>query len=93
MREIEPTTGLRRYQSVKRVQAGEIVEVCAAGCYVRQADGTGVLRRFDAHMTARYTPVVGDYWIIYPGPDRYQSISPKAAFEDGYTPMDAPEST
>jgi hypothetical protein len=42
------------------------------GCYVQEADGTAVLREFLPGMTARYTPIVGDYWVVYP--DGYQSI-------------------
>ena len=77
----EPTDGLQQYQSIKRFLAGEITEVVPAGCYVRDADGTGVLRLFPDNMTARRTPVVGDYWVIYD--DGYQSISPRAPFEAG----------
>lgn len=33
-------------------------------------------------LFARYTPVRGDYYIVYP--DGYKSISPQKAFEDGY---------
>jgi hypothetical protein len=36
-------------------------------------------------MTARYTPKVGDYWVVYDG-DGYQSISPHEAFLAGYVP-------
>ena len=86
----EPTDGLAQYQSVKRVLAGQITEIVAAGCYVREANGDAVLRMFEPHMTSRYQPVVGDYWVIYD--DGYQSISPKAAFEGGYVLM-APAST
>lgn len=79
-------TGLQQYQSIKRVLAGEITEVVPAGCYVREADGTGVLRLYPENMTARYTPVVGDFWVVYPG-DGYSSISPRKAFLDGYIPI------
>lgn len=79
----EPTDGLVRYQSIKRVPAGKITEVCETGCYVENADGTTVLRLYDQSMTARYTPVVGDWWIIYT--DGYQSLSPAAMFQEGYT--------
>ena len=85
----EPTTGLAEYQSIKRVLAGEITEVVEAGCYVREADGTGILRIYPENMTARYTPVVGDFWVIYE--DGYQSISPRAAFLGGYVSCDAPK--
>lgn len=37
----------------------------------------------DEKMTARYHPTVGDYVVTYA--DGYRSISPKAAFEEGYT--------
>jgi hypothetical protein len=80
----EPTKGLARWQSIKQVQAGRITEVVEYGCYVQEADGTAVLREFLPGMTARYTPIVGDYWVVYP--DGYQSISPAAAFESGYIP-------
>ena len=84
----EPTVGLGRYQSVKRVLAGEITEVVSTGCYVRDHDGSAVLRIYPEGMTARYTPTEGDWWICYP--DGYQAISPRQAFLDGYLPMDAP---
>lgn len=35
-------------------------------------------------MFARYSPVPGDYYVVYPG-DGYASFSPKKAFEEGYT--------
>jgi hypothetical protein len=81
----EPYPGLAEYQSVKRMHAGEITEVVPAGCYVRTATGDGVLLEYPPSMTARYTPVPGDFWVIYPG-DGYQSISPRQAFLDGYLP-------
>lgn len=84
---LEPTDGLRQYQSIKRVLAGKIMEVVEAGCYVQEANGDAILRIYPPNMTARYTPVVGDWWIIYP--DGYQSISPRTAFEEGYAPMEA----
>jgi len=83
-----PIGGLARYQSVKRVQAGEITEVVEAGCYVREANGDTVLRPYQPNMTSRYTPIAGDYWIVYD--DGYQSISPRLAFENGYFPIEAP---
>ena len=36
-----------------------------------------------ANLFTRYTPARGDYWVVYD--DGYQSVSPKAAFEAGYT--------
>ena len=82
----EPTDGLQQFQSIKRVLAGEITEIVEAGCYVREADGTAILRLFPPNMTSRYTPAVGDYWVVYE--DGYQSLSPRAAFLAGYVPME-----
>jgi hypothetical protein len=84
----EPTGGLAEYQSIKIVKAGEITDVVPAGCYVKDANGDGVLRIFPDGMTARYQPVVGDFWVVYD--DGYQSISPKAAFDAGYVLVVAP---
>lgn len=36
-----------------------------------------------AEVFARYTPVPGDYFVVYT--DGYQSFSPAKAFEEGYT--------
>jgi hypothetical protein len=85
-----PFDGLAVYQSVKRVRAGLITEVVDAGCYVRGANGESVLRVYAPGMTARYEPVVGDWWIVYS--DGYESISPCAAFMEGYMPVEAPKS-
>jgi hypothetical protein len=79
-----PTEGLATYQSNKIVRAGVIIEVVPAGCYVQDVNpDDAVLRIFQPNMTVRYQPQVGDYWLVYP--DGYQAISPKAAFESGYT--------
>lgn len=85
---MEPTDGMRRYQSVKRVLAGEIDEVVPAGCYVRNADGTSTLRLFvdGDGMTARMQPKPGDYWVIYE--DGYQALAPRLAFLEGYLPIE-----
>jgi hypothetical protein len=61
-------------------------EVVPAGCYVLDANGTtSILRIYWPKMTERYTPVVGDFWVVYS--DGYQSISPKHAFREGYVPL------
>lgn len=75
--------GLAKFQSIKVVSAGEITEVVEAGCYVRAANGEAVLLIYQDGMTARYTPKVGDFWIIY-DPDNYASISPRETFLAGY---------
>ncbi len=80
--EMEPTGGLAEYRSIKHVRAGEITEIVPAGCYVREADGSAILRIFEPKMTERYQPQVGDFWVIYK--DGYQSLSPRQAFLSGY---------
>lgn len=37
-------------------------------------------------MLARFTPKRGDYYVVYD--DGYQSVSPKKAFEEGYTKIE-----
>lgn len=87
-RDLPPVADLQEWQSYKRVLAGQITEIVAAGCYVRNKDGSAMLRLFDPDMTARYKPAVGDFWVVYP-PDHYQSISPHAQFVTGYIQTDA----
>lgn len=84
-----PTDGLAAYQCTKIVRAGVITEVVPAGCFVQEANpDEAVLRIFQPSMTTRYQPQVGDYWVVYE--DGYQAISPKAAFEGGYTRIAEP---
>jgi hypothetical protein len=82
-----PTTGMQQFQSVKVIRAGEITELVAAGCYVREADGSAVFREYWPKMTARFKPTVGDFWVVYEG-DGYESLSPRAAFVTGYVALD-----
>lgn len=82
-----PTDGMQQFHSIKRVLAGEIMEVVPAGCYVKEADGqTQILRIYPPNMTSRHIPAVGDFWVIYD--DGYQSVSPRRAFLAGYVAMD-----
>lgn len=76
---------LPRYKSHKVIWALEIART--------ETRIDGVLLHFveefapllaDAKMTHRYTPVAGDRLVIYA--DGYRSLSPRAAFEDGYGP-------
>lgn len=46
-------------------------------------EGGQPMRLAGPDMTKRYTPEYGDYFVIYE--DGYQSISPKKAFEEGYS--------
>jgi hypothetical protein len=80
-----PVMNLAPFQCIKRVTAGEIIEVVAAGCFVKMRDGDAVLLMFEDGMTSRYMPVVGDFWVRYE--DGYQAISPRAAFLKGYVPV------
>lgn len=72
------------YQSHKQVRALKIVDL--------EDDGHGSVtmllegdrRRVASEgLFARYTPKPGDYYVVYA--DGYESISPAAAFEEGYT--------
>ena len=42
-----------------------------------------------AEFVAKHDPIAGGYLVLYP--DGYQSFSPPAAFEAGYSPTDATE--
>lgn len=37
----------------------------------------------DAEVFSRYKPMSGDYYVVYE--DGYKSVSPKKAFEEGYS--------
>lgn len=82
-----------RYECHKNVGALEIKEV---GDYKpSEMLGGGLLRHVEfvggnyallaAEMFHRYTPVPGDFLVIYE--DGYMSFSPRKAFLDGYSPM------
>ena len=79
---------LPRYRSHKEIWALEIASVKI------NADGSATLdfvEPFAAHTVAskvvhRYMPITGDRFIVYE--DGYTSISPRAAFENGYSRAD-----
>ncbi len=74
-----------KYQSHKQIWALR-VEKCEpiAGSYLLTFLDVGYgPRNVKAEVVSRYMPKEGDYFIVYP--DGYESISPKKAFEDGYT--------
>lgn len=78
---------LPRYRSHKTVSALEIActgSVSAAGqplfIYFTDIDYPPV--EADPDMFARYTPVPGDFYVVYP--DGYKAISPRKAFLEGY---------
>ena len=74
---------LPKYRCHKIVEAAPIIGFRVDPGWVVLDDDDGSRRRCDPKIFARYTPVPGDYFVQYE--DGYQSISPKAAFEAGYT--------
>lgn len=81
---------METYQSHKRVKAARIAHVNPSRASNGEITGTFTVTYEDGsgetlprEMTMRHHPVVGDYLVEYE--DGYRSISPKAAFEGGYT--------
>jgi hypothetical protein len=74
-----------RYRSFNEVKALQIarVEYSAAGPAIYFVDQRFGPLPAEPLMFARYTPVPGDYWLLYRDGDK--SICPKAEFEAGYT--------
>ncbi len=75
-----------RYRCHKEVRALQI----GGGTFRNNPDGTVTLPLLDGgsinverSVVHRYFPQPGDYLVIYD--DAYRSISPRAAFESGYT--------
>lgn len=71
---------MRKFQSHKVVEAEQISEITGNGRIIL-VDGESIPTPAD--LFARYHPSAGDYLIRYDG--GYLSVSPRAAFEDGYT--------
>ena len=72
---------LPRYRSRKEVRALKIASIDEFT--LRFSDpGYGPIT-VEPKVFTRYTPVVGDYYVVYE--DGYVSISPRKAFEEGYT--------
>ena len=88
---------MKEYQSHKKVKAAQITAVndsdpsgvAAPGVDVVLDDGDTAHLTHD--MIVRHKPQIGDYLVEYDG--GYRSISPKAAFEDGYTAIYAESSS
>lgn len=76
-----------RYQSHKKVWALKIATVTANAVdrrlLVSFADEGFAPMDLASDIVMRYTPVPGDYYVVYD--DGYKSISPAKAFEEGYT--------
>ena len=79
---------LPRFQSHKIVEAAKIAEIIclpAGGCFlVPDFAPDNRITVSDAYME-KHKPVVGGYYVKYA--DGYESFSPAAAFESGYTPV------
>ncbi len=81
---------LPTYQSHKQVKALEIKEITALGTIGNKLqyklsfkDETYKSIAIPAEMCSRYTPIEGDYYVVYK--DGYESFSPRKEFLDGYT--------
>jgi hypothetical protein len=73
-----------RYRSHKQVWALEIATVNGHKLTFRDAGYAAIM--CDAPMFSRYTPVAGDFYVVYD--DGYKSFSPAKAFKEGYTRID-----
>ena len=79
---------LPHWKSHKEVWAGAIEGVDGDNISVRCSPTLLIVVKAAPGMFVRYTPVIGDYYVVYA--DGYAAISPKAAFEEGYTLKEAP---
>ena len=78
---------LPRYKSHKEVQALEIECFNDDRSQMYPLDkGQGPVQ-IEPEMFARYQPVRGDFYVVYA--DGYKSFSPRKAFLEGYTRVDA----
>lgn len=73
-----------RYKCHKEVWALKIASV--EGFRITPADEGYAPFDVEPPVFARYTPVPGDYYVVYS--DGYAAISPAKAFEEGYSPID-----
>ena len=77
---------LQKYQSHKVVRAAKIVQVNADNTMELEVRPGMIVAVTPAEkMFARYRPVAGDFYVVYE--DGFASISPRAAFEEGYHPL------
>ena len=85
---------MKAYQCHKKVKGAQIVSFNVidsdGNCEIEHDCAPGVIYDFDKSVYARYEPVVGDYLVEYEGD--YFSVSPKKAFENGYTEILPPTS-
>jgi hypothetical protein len=74
----------RSHKTVWALQISEGLEILPDGsAKLTFTDARYSPRIVAKEVVSRYIPIPGDYFVVYG--DGYQSISPKAAFEDGYT--------
>lgn len=78
------TMEMPRYRSHKQVWALEIDSVNGNRLAFRDAGYAAI--NCDPAMFSRYTPVPGDFYVVYD--DGYKSFSPRKAFVEGYTKID-----
>ena len=98
MNEDSASAQMPRYQSHKKVWALEIKEIrpdmppmpegsgwagLADHYLITPADAGYAPLRVEGKVFSRYMPVPGDFYVVYD--DGYKSVSPRAAFLDGYT--------
>lgn len=78
----DATEGMPKYVSHKTVHALEIAGFEFGNRLIFKEEGHPPV---DApnEMWARYTPVEGDFYVVYA--DGYTSFSPRKAFLEGYT--------
>jgi len=74
----------RSHKTVWALQISEGLSVLPDGsCKLTFTDARYAPTIVAKEVVSRYMPLPGDYLVVYS--DGYKSISPKAAFEDGYT--------
>jgi hypothetical protein len=70
---------MNRYKCHKLVDAAKIIGITDESRTILTDDGLS----YGPEIASRYKPVPGDYVVKYD--DGYLSVSPKAAFDAGYT--------
>lgn len=75
-----------RYLCHKQVWALKVARV--EGCTIFPADAGYAPFDVTPDLYLRYTPTVGDYYVVYA--DGYKSFSPAKAFTEGYVPEPLP---
>jgi hypothetical protein len=78
----------KEVRAARIIQVADQVRLAGAGktvldLVVEHADGRHVQTWVEMAVVSRYFPKAGDYVVVYE--DEHVSISPRKAFEDGYT--------